>query len=246
MTGYNYYVLTSLPTLGEFGSSAPLKAGELLETVSDNASSTALLEAVYLSDDLLQYEAFLAGEITAPNPVVLTEAQASQKEPLPGYLAAGEQAESLRVPGDQVWSNYFHHAAAVADRLNCCFLKLWVEYEVTLRNAIAASRAKALNLEPNDYLVATELAGSEEDFTALLNEWSRSENPLAGLRILDKARWDWLIQHDGWFTFDNDELAAYGAKLILLHRWQRLGQAEPEPVASASANTRKKPERTSV
>lgn len=246
MTGYNYYVLTSLPTLGEFGSAAPLSPGQLLETVSDNASSTALLEAVFLSDDLLQWQGFLAGEITEPNPVVLTEAQASQKEPLPDYLAAGEQTEFLRVPGDQVWSNYFHHAVAVADRLNCCFLKFWVEYEVTLRNAIAASRAKALNLDPNDYLVATELADSDEDFTALLNEWSRSENPLAGLRILDKARWSWLIQHDGWFTFDNDELAAYGAKLILLHRWQRLGQAQQSTTSDTNSDTNQKPERISA
>ena len=223
MTGHNYYILTALPSLGEFGSAAPLTLGQLLESVSDNAACKALLEVVFLSDDLLQWQSCLAGEITEANPVVLTEAQACHKEPLPGYLLADTQAESAHIPGDEVWAGYFRHAATVADRLTSHFLHTWIEYEVTLRNALAVARAKALDLDPNDYLVATELAGSDEDFTALLNEWSRSENPLAGLRILDKTRWDWLIRHDGWFTFDNDELAAYGAKLMLLCRWQRLG-----------------------
>jgi hypothetical protein len=240
MTGRNYYVLTALPTLGEFGSAAPLTLGQLLESVSDNAAPKALLEAVFLSDDLLQWQSFLAGEITDLYPVVMTEAQAGQQAPLPVYLVADTQMESSTVPGDEVWANYFRHTAAVAEKHNSRFLRLWGEYEVTLRNAIADARAKALDLDPNDYLVVTELVGTEEDFAALVNEWSRSENPLSGQRILDKARWDWLVRHDGWFTFDDDELAAYGAKLMLLCRWQRLGRTQP---AENADNNNKQPER---
>ena len=56
MTGHNYYILTALPSLGEFGSSAPLTLGQLLETVAENAVPKSLLEVVFLSDDLLQWQ----------------------------------------------------------------------------------------------------------------------------------------------------------------------------------------------
>ncbi len=243
MTGRNYYILTALPTLGEFGSTAPMSMGQMLESVLDSPASKALLEVVFLSDDLLQWQSFLAGEIAETDPVVLTEEQASQQALLPSYLVADKHEESPVASGDEVWANYYRHATAIAEKHHSHFLRLWGEYEVTLRNAIAATRAKALDLDPNDYLVATELVGSEDDFAALLNEWSRSENPLAGQRILDKARWDWLIRHEGWFTFADDEIAAYGAKLMLLCRWQRLGRTQPTENAD---NNNKQPERVNA
>jgi hypothetical protein len=50
-------------------------------------------------------------------------------------------------------------------------------------------------------------------------------NPLSGLKVLDRARWDWLSRNDRAYSFENDEIAAYAAKLMLLHRWRRLAQA---------------------
>ena len=243
---YHYYILTTLPTLGEFDSTAPLTLRQLLEYVADIAAPKTLLEAVFLSDDLLQWQSCLAGETTDPDTVVLTPGQSRNEEPLPDYLFAGTIEGPTHIPGDELWATYFRHAAAVADRLGSKFLTAWVEYEVTLRNAVASARAKALNLDPTDYLVATELAVSDADLSPTLNEWSGSENPFVGLGILDKARWDWLVQHDGWFTFDNDELASYAAKLMLLCRRQRLGQTQQERRAPQSANTNLKPERTNV
>ena len=224
MTGNNYYILTALPGLGDFGSSAGLTPGKLLEYVTDEAGPRLLSEVIFLSDDLLQRQGYLAGEITETNPVVLTKSQTCNQEPLPTYLVGGRQEESTRAPGDDLWANYYRYAADVARSQASDFLSAWVEYEVTLRNAVAAARAKALELDPADYLVAEELARSEEDFSQLLNEWSSSENPFAGLRILDKGRWDWLVRHEGWFSFADDELACYGAKLMLLSRWERMEQ----------------------
>jgi len=222
MTGNNYYTLTALPGLGDFGSVPGLTTGELLEYVADESGPRLLLEVIFLGDDLLQRQGYLAGEISEPNPVVLTKAQVRNEEPLPGYLAGDKQDESARSPGDDLWAAYYRYAADVARRLASDFLNAWVQYEVTLRNAVAAARAKTLDLNPADYLVADELARSEEDFSSLLNEWNGSENPFAGLRILDKGRWDWLVRHDGWFSFDDDELACYGVKLMLLSRWERI------------------------
>ena len=246
MTGQNYYILTALPTMAEFDGSPPLTPGQLLEYVAENASATTLLKVIFLSDDLLQRQAYITGEITEANPVVLSAAQVSNEEPLPDYLIGVEEQEAAYIAGDEYWRVYYRYAAAAADRLGSSFVSAWVEYEVTLRNAIASARAKALNLDPSDYQLVTELAKSDEDFQSIISEWNNSENAVAGLRILDMARWDWLIRHDGWFTFDNDELAAYAVKLMLLSRRARLGETQQDHEAAQKTNTNLKHERISV
>jgi len=56
----------------------------------------------------------------------------------------------------------------------------------------------------------------------VVNEWALAPDPLRAQRVLDEARWRWLSDHDGRFSFEADELAAYAAKLVLLDRWRRL------------------------
>ena len=79
-----------------------------------------------------------------------------------------------------------------------------------------------MNLDPQGYLVTEYLGDRKEDFSAVISEWLTAPDPLAGFRILDMARWGWLGEHDDWFSFGDDELAAYGARLMLLQRWNRL------------------------
>ena len=124
----------------------------------------------------------------------------------------------------------------MARRHGSVFLADWVGYEVALRNALAAARAKRLGLDENDYLVATDLAATDEDFTTLLSEWTAASTPLAGLRVLIAARWAWLAEHDAWFSFSDDELAAYAAKLMLLHQWRRLAEAGKDGPAAEETN----------
>ena len=112
--------------------------------------------------------------------------------------------------------------AAVAHRRRSSFLAEWVGLEVTLRNTLVEVRAKALDLPPESYLVATDLDRDDLDLTTMINEWSSARDPLAGLRALDNARWRWLDENDHWFSFATDELAAYAVKLMLLHRWIQL------------------------
>jgi len=217
MTGQNYYITTALPSLGELGSAPPLKLGELLEHVRESPGPTALMTALLLGDDLMQREAVLAREIERAEPTVLSRAQLSDEQPLPEYLAGAE--ETTRLAADVIWEAYFRHAAGVAARRSSRFLAAWVTFEVSLRNAVAAARAKQLDLEPGDYLVAADLASEQEDLGAVVSEWAAAADPLAGTKVLDRARWTWLTAHEAWFTFADDELAAYAAKLVLLERW---------------------------
>ena len=60
------------------------------------------------------------------------------------------------------------------------------------------------------------------DLSNMITEWSNAANPLAAQRVLDQARWRWIDTHEPYFTFQDDELAAYAARLLLVERWDRL------------------------
>jgi hypothetical protein len=233
MAGHNYFLLASLPSLGDIGSQPPLSGAELLEQVRDAGGPLDIVEAIFLGGDLVLREAFLGGEVKELDGlVVLSPEQGRNEAPLPDELCV-PAGSTRRVPVDDLWERYFEHVAAVARRTGCSFLGAWVGFEVALRNALAAGRAKALELDPADYLVAVDRANPDEDVNAVVAEWSAAPTPLAGLRALDAARWSWLRTHDGWFTFRDDEVAAYAAKTMVLDRWARLARAE----AGASEET---------
>jgi len=226
MKGDLHYYITALPALGELDSEPPLRPGQLLEHLDGRPGSQALVETLFVLDDLLQREAFLAGEIEDVSPVVLTPQQARNEAPLPAYLVSTAPEGSGALQVDSCWETCFRHVADVARRQASTFLSAWVGYEVALRNALAAARARRLELEESDYRVAEDLADPEADFTSLLSEWTSAPTPLAGLRMLIAARWAWLSEHDAWFSFRDDELAAYAAKLLLLLQWRRIAEAD--------------------
>jgi len=236
MISDNFYLLSSLPTLGELGSVPPMSLKDLREHVSDINSAEVPVNALLLSDDLLQRQGYLAGEIKDVSPAVLTAAQVRNEQPLPDELVPAEAQSALRAPVDVVWAAYFRSAAATASRYGNDFLAEWVGYEVALRNALAAERAKALQLEPEAYLVAVELMATDVSFESLLAEWAAAPNPLAGLQVLDRARWAWIEDNEQWFSFSDNELTAYAAKLMLLHRWHRLNEIDAgKPTGPAAA-----------
>ncbi len=226
MAASHYFLLSALPHLGDLGDAPPLSSARLIEAVRDAKGPAGLIETILLSDDLIQRDALQAGEIAQAEAAVLTDDQLSGEAPLPEYLVqAGEQA-SGRVVADAVWAAYFRHAAAVAG--SGTVLAAWVAWEVALRNALAESRAKALDLDVEAYLVAPELADATADFTGLLNELATASDPLAAASAVDRARWNWLGEHEAWFTFGDDELAVYAMRLMLMQRAQRVARAQAD------------------
>ena len=234
MAGSNYYLLSALPPLGHFGDRPPLSLAQLREHVADHPGPQAVVDALLLADDLLQREAVLAGELETPEPTVLTSDQLRDEQPLPDYLVGTPTEHIFRIAGDTVWAAYFHHVADLAARRRSGFLTAWVGLEVAVRNALAAARAQALDLAADDYVVAAELADRDADLEATVNEWASARTPLEGLRALDTARWRWLDENDRWFSFSDDEIAAYAARLVLLARWHRISEAA-EAVDDVSA-----------
>ena len=226
MSGDNLYLLSALPTLGELGSWPPISMTALFEHVVDSGGNSVLLEALCLSDDLLQRQALMSGEIEESNPIVLTPAQIRDEESLPEYLIPDQVDITTNLASDVMWESYFRYVSFIASTYNSEFISKWVSYEVGLRNALVIARAKALALDPQEYVVADDIGQAYGDFSSLVNEWTAAPDPIAGLKVLDLARWQWLTENDAWFTFDDDELIAYGAKLMLIQRWHRLGQEQ--------------------
>jgi hypothetical protein len=227
MSADTYYLITALPTLGRLGDTPEITLTELVDHIADDADALALTEAILLSDDLLQRDAVVSGELAEPQPVVLTAEQLRDDAPLPESLVADEGDNApIAIAADAVWAAYFRHAAATAARLGSAFLADWVGYEVAVRNGLAEARARTLDLSPERYRVCEDLADGSVDLDGLLREWAAARDPLAGLKVLDEARWAWLHENDRWYSFSNDELAAYAAKLMLLNRWVRLSEPQ--------------------
>ncbi len=234
MISENYFLITALPALGDLGSALPITPAELLDHVGPDRPAGQAIEVLFLADDLLQRQALLAGEIEQTQPTVLRLAQLRDEQPLPPYLTMEqtEQAPSHPAPIDAIWEVYFRHAAATARRRHNRLLSAWVPWEVTLRNALAVRRATALNLPVESYCVAQDLQNTDLDFEVLLNEWAAARDPLAGQKILDRARWAWIAEQEMYFSFADEELTAYAARVMLLQRWERITAASQDQNAN--------------
>ena len=221
------YLLSALPGLEPIGSVPPMSKRSFLEQVIEASGPVETVEAILLSDDIRQYQGLLAGEIEQSkiDLAVLTLDKTESEPVLPGFLLPADDSQEReieRLSTDAIWSRYFHYADQVAGRNHSDFLRAWIGFEVGLRNALVTARAVVLDLEPAAYLVVPELANQDTDYNSILSAWSSASNPLAALEALDKARWDWLCENGGWFSFTANEIEVYAAKLILLHHWRRI------------------------
>jgi hypothetical protein len=227
MTQRRYdYLLSALPGLDIFGVNPPMGKQDLLDRLSEANGPIKTVKVLLLMDDLVQREAIMSGELAADQAdfSVLSEIDADGLPVLPPCLLpeSDSDVQEGRLNVDATWGAFFNHAWATAKHANSTFLMAWVGFEVGLRNALAAARAHALELDPMAYQVTPELADTTADFASALAAWSSAPDPLAALEALDKARWEWIEQNGQWYSFKAQELEAYGAKLALLHRWRRI------------------------
>ena len=223
------YLLSFLPTLEPIGSIPPLSKQSLLEQITESNGPVSTVETLLLSDDLMQYQALLAEEIEQDriDLAILSLDKAEDESVLPDFLLPKETTEqqdeqSMRLSVDGIWDRYFHYAASMAKRTQSSFLKAWVGFEVGLRNALTTARAQTLDIDPEAYLVAPELADKKIEYHQIVSDWSGASNPLNALRVLDEARWDFCEEHGGWYNFHAREIEVYAVKLMLLHRWRRI------------------------
>jgi hypothetical protein len=224
----HFYLLCVLPGIGEFGSVPPISRQELLRFVTESEGSVDVVQAMLLSDDLLQREAALSGEREPDlaDLAILSLQQAKGEKSLPHFLIPDQEDEGESsdhpIAVDPIWQNYFQYAFEIARSCRSPFLLAWIGFEIGLRNALATARAEALDLDPGPYMVAQELGEPKFLFESILADWTAVPNPLEALEVLDRERWNWATERDGWYSFSNDEIFAYAYKIMILHRWRRI------------------------
>ena len=237
------YLLSALVSLEPIGSIPPLSKSDLLEQVMDSKGPVHSVAMLLLSDDLMQYQALLAEEVKEDQVdlAILTLDKGESESVLPDFLlpqetseTAEQEKENKRLSVDGIWARYFRHAASVAKHARSGFLKAWIGFEVGLRNALVTARSGKLELDPADYMVTPELADKNVDYSYIVSAWSSASNPLSAQEVLDKARWDWLEEHGGWYSFGDCEVEVYAAKLVLLHRWRRILSEKQRNKASST------------
>ena len=148
---------------------------------------------------------------------------------------------SSRTAADRTQAAYFRYVAGIARKRRCRFLGAWVVHELGLRNALAAARAQALGKDPALYRVWPQGGAPAADYTDLLQQWRRAPHPLAGLEILDQARWQWITLQPPWYRFNDDEVAAYTAQLLLQLKWRRIRTPAPHRAFGAAAGSARSP-----
>ena len=120
------------------------------------------------------------------------------------------------------WNNLYSKKLRSKQKIAQTLGSAWVKFEIALRNELVEARSRLLEIEPTDYFILPELGECDMDLSNMITEWSNASNPLAAQRVLDQARWRWIDTHEPYFTFQDDELAAYAARLLLVERWDRL------------------------
>ncbi len=217
MGGVNYYLLASLPALGELGTPPPLSYRDFLTAIEVNKRARLFASLVALEEDLLCLQ---STEQTAADLFVLPDKNLSRSGALRLFFpqSACPQSDDL----DVIMPAYFEALRKKARELRSSFISEWVRFEVSLRSAIGRARAQKLGVEYRE----TPAVEADRDLTALAADWSAAENAVDGALLVEGVRWSWLTAHDRWYQFTDDELIAYGTKLLSLLRWERIAAAD--------------------
>ena len=108
------------------------------------------------------------------------------------------------------------------------FIQEWINFDRLLRNALVKIRAARKHVEPGQYLRPADFRTARIDEVAM----SAYRNPslIEGERVLDRLRWEELEELVRGHHFDLEYLLAFGYKLLILERWEKIRTTRPETV----------------
>ncbi len=115
-------------------------------------------------------------------------------------------------------------------------LKMWIEFEIGLRNELVKIRAGRKKIEPAKYLRSD--GNSESSLYHIAMNSHRIPALLESEKFLDQERWRKLDELSFGHYFDLETLIIYCLKLNILWRWENIARADRqgqlERVLSAS------------
>ncbi len=164
----------------------------------------------------------------------------SRKTKPPHYMGKFLKAfwKNKEAHSEDEWRNklttLYYQAAQTLDN---AFLHDWIEFELKLKNLIAAINGRKHNFSYADALISggeftTQLVsgnkktdfGLTDDELPVKDVIKMMDNPnlLVKEKYLDDLRWRWLDEHTFFHYFTVEKLLAYYIKLGILSRWHKL------------------------
>ena len=230
------YLFSALPPLPERpGGRVEISGRGLCGMLrSEGSVAEALGLAILMAMDLKALERMELG--AEPGETALFSAEdLKDRGQLPFWLRQALEEEEIKrgegggLPFDYVWSIYYQQLAQLAQDTGCRFLGHWVAWDVGLRDALAAYRARNLGVDPEEAVSGTGLGLSEEEFRPVIEA-------LVSIKERDRGRWqdmdrlvathrlDYAKRVAPSYTFDLDELVCYVVSFIVLRECMYLGR----------------------
>jgi Protein of unknown function (DUF2764) len=229
-----YFLVTYLPELHRDDKKIRLSFGDILmEREHIAASDWHQVELLLLSRDICLLGQLLDGKDPEMPHTLYGKAfwqdQIKSPREVPGFLAPlfeGREASAPSPPGgDRLLALFYDYAASRAG----AFLAGYFRFEKTLRNVLAAIRARKQGYPPSAHLVGKgdleeQLGRSRAEDFGLTAElpWIDlllgSADPLALEGIIERIIWGYLDDQTQPLDFEFDFVLAYLLKLQLLER----------------------------
>ena|GEM_PF-1559459 len=230
------YLFSALPPLPERpGARVEISGRELCGMLrSEGSVAEDLGLAVLMAMDLKALER-MDLDAKPGETALFSEEDLKDKSLLPFWLRQALEEEEIKkgegagLPFDHVWSTYYQRLAQLAKDASCGFLGHWVSWDVGLRDALAACRARALGVDPEEAKSGTGLGLSEEEFKSVIEA-------LVSIKERDHSRWqdmdrlvatyrlDYARRLAPSYTFDLDELVCYVVSFVALRECMYLGR----------------------
>ncbi|MBN2190717.1 MAG: DUF2764 family protein [Candidatus Aureabacteria bacterium] len=116
-------------------------------------------------------------------------------------------------------------------------LKIWRDFEISLRNELVNIRAKKLGKDSHDYFRGEYVP--DPFIAAMVTEAAGEETPLEVEKRIDTARWDKLEEIERQHFFDLHFLVVYFLKIQILNKWDNIKAEEGRKIAIELLQPRK-------
>ncbi len=227
-----YRLMSMLPPLPEKPEASPISLSEVLEAFEQEMSGTdrATALAMLAHIDCQNVESLLQdrGEWDSRGPAPREAVE--ERKNLPEYLANFLEAyDSGSIPDeypfDALWRGYCTFLMEMAAASGSVFLKEWVSFEISLRDALVHYRSENLGEKADSRLSGVPEQGSDShvDLIASLHE---IRSPMEQQRVLDRARLQKIESVAGIAPFTTDAAYAYLAAILILDRWDVSAEAD--------------------
>ena len=229
-----YRLLSMLPPLPDVvDEGTPIPLSECLEALNLELSGSdrALALAVLSQIDCENIEAHLQGWDTWDARGPASKEAVDERRDLPPHLSefleaydAGSISDAY--PFDALWRGYYAFLLEAAEAGGSRYLKEWVIYEITLRDALAHHRADALGLNVESKSSGLPDLGGD-DFIELISMLPEASNPMERERLIDMERLHHRDSIVGIDPFSTDAVLAYLSGMLILDRWD-IGKKVPD------------------